>query len=87
MLQQSGEARDESFLVFRRSDVLVTINWALGDDPWVVINFVAEGRELSLKKLAKERGLSMPAPAEASVRGMLQRDAEVLRAWCTGRQP
>lgn len=64
-------------------DVLVSVNWVLGDEPWVVVNLVGEGRERSLKKLAKEHGIAMPPLADASVHGILGRDAEVLRAWCT----
>lgn len=94
-LDEYGFARDrhntegaESYIRFDRGDMVVTVNYQLGDEPWVTVSFPDRGQRTSLTKLARELGISRAGRGiAATLQEQVNRDATLLRTYLEARRP
>ena len=79
--EQRNSQAAESYRRYERKDMIVTVNYALGDEVWVAVSFPARGQRTSLKKLARDSAIVADAPEGGTLREQVERAAAQLRAY------
>ena len=69
----------ESYLSYGRPDLVVTVNYELGDEPWVTLAFPDRGQRTSLNTLARDAGVVLEDRKGATLREQVFRNAALLR--------
>jgi hypothetical protein len=81
ILERSGAGEGEAYLRFVREDIVVDVNYQLGDEPWVALSFPRRGERKSLKKMAQQLQVTNGvAGSNETLRQQIDRNAALLRA-------
>jgi hypothetical protein len=71
----------EAYVVFKGTDLTVTVNYELGGEPWVKVKSPSEAKEVSLMRALHKSGIEVRVAADQSLKGLIGKQADMLRTW------
>jgi len=71
----------EAYIVFKGKDLTVTVNYELGGEPWVKVKSSGDAKEVSLIRALHKSGIEMRVAADQSLKGLIEKQADLLRTW------